>query len=206
MNDRCDRFHRTALDKVWRPAYTLVELMVVIAVIGIIASVVITTLNPGIHDKLDSVAQIVIADLDYARNLAVSNGSTYKITFDPGGDSYVLTHDGSNPALDNLPSSPFGQSTDPPDQQTTVLSSLPAGGPKVSVYGVYKLTPSAVLVNDVSFGSFGETTRPEQTVIELTCGYGENKRIRVVYIDPITGLATLGPFLNVPQYIPGFGS
>ena len=74
------------------------------------------------------------------------------------------------------------------------------------MYGVYKLTPSAVIVNDIEFGPFGETTRAEQTVIALTCGNGENKRIMAIFVDPITGLATMGPFVNVLKDIPGLGS
>ena len=205
MNERCDKTRRSPHDIPKRLAYTLIELMVVVAVIGIISGFAITAFNPTVHDQLKAVAQVVVFDMDYARSLAVSNGSTYKITFDPSGDGYVLTHAGTNPLLDNLPPTQFGQSTDPPTQQTTLLSRLPISGPEVSVYGVYKLTPSAVLVNDVSFGPFGETNRSEITAIGLSCGYGENQRIIAVFIDPITGLATVGPFMNVPS-IPGYGS
>lgn len=205
MNERYDKIRRSTHGIKQRSAYTLIELMVVVAVIGIISGFAITAFNPTVHDQLQAVARVVVFDMDYARSLAVSNGSTYKITFDSSGDGYVLTHAGTNPLLNNLPQSQFGQSTDPPTQQTTLLSALPISGPQVTVYGVYKLTPTAVLVNDVVFAPFGETTRTETTVIGLSCGYGENRRIIAVFIDPITGLATVGPFMNVPS-VPGFGT
>ena len=68
-------------------------------------------------------------DIQYARSLAVVNGSNYRLTFDTVLNQYVLTYSGTNPALATLPPSPFHTSSDTPTQQVVRLADLPHVGP-----------------------------------------------------------------------------
>src|SRR3954467_3504147 len=108
-----------------RTALTLVELLLTIAVLGILAAILIPQLTGDLPERLTAGAQVVAADLDYARSLAVANNSPYRVTFDPANNLYSLRHSGTNAQFNTLPRSPFRQNDDPVDQQTTKLATLP---------------------------------------------------------------------------------
>src|SRR6187551_2108184 len=110
---------------------TLIEMLLTIAVLGILAAVLIPQISSDIPERLEAAAQVVAADIDYARALAVGNDSLYRITFEPNANRYILRHSGSQTTLNVLPRSPFRDSNDAADQQTTNLSDLPLPKPAV---------------------------------------------------------------------------
>jgi hypothetical protein len=177
----------------------------VIAIVAVLAGAVVTQTRPNIAEGLRSTAQVVAADMDRARELAVAGSSSYRITFDVAGNSYQLTHTGADSRLDTLPPSPFGDSTDPPTQWTQKLSDLPHLGPQVTLHGVIR--PDAVYQTMVSteyeslektaqsyveFGPLGETTQSVPTVIWLVSGSGDARRFISITINPVTGVSSIG--------------
>src|SRR5262245_20554250 len=90
-----------------RCALTLIELLLTIAILGILAAILIPQLTGDLPERLNAGSQIVSTDLDYARSLAVSNNTSYRLTFDPANNLYYLRHSGTNAALNTLPRSPF---------------------------------------------------------------------------------------------------
>ncbi len=178
--------------------FTLVELMIVVALMGILAAMILPRFEPAVHDQLEGVAQTVAADLAYAQSLAVTNGSNYHLQFETEENRYVLTHSGANPLLDVLPPSPFSSPTDAPDRQTTDLDDLPLVGPGVRIVVVRKRTAPPQDVTDLEFGPLGETTRPEPTVIWLACSSGADCRYLALTIDPVTGLVSIGNVQSTP--------
>ena len=86
-----------------RGGVTLIELLIVIAVMAILAAAVIPTLEPNVYSQLVGAAQVVQAELGYARNMAVTNDSRYSIAFDSRNNRIILTHSGTNTALNTLP-------------------------------------------------------------------------------------------------------
>ncbi len=177
-----------------RRGFSLVELMIVIALMTIVAAVAIPRFQPSIHAQLEAAAQIVAADTAYARNLAVSNNSNYRLSFDLAQNRYVLTHSGSEPALDTLPSSPFRESSDLPTEQSTDLDEIPHIGQRVALVAVQRLSGSPTAVSTLEFDPMGATTRGEPTIIWLVCGTGGERRFVSVTIDPVTGLAEIGQY------------
>jgi len=177
-------------------AYTLVELMVVVAIVAVLAGAVISQMQPNIHDGLLGTARVVSSDLDRARELAVAGSSSYRITFGIDDNSYRLEHTGANPQLDTLPRSPFGDPDDPPTQWTQHLTDLPQLGPQVELCEVHR-TIGAMMpepVDHVEFGPLGETTQSEPTVIWLGSGEGSRRRYISVTIAPVTGISSIGSF------------
>jgi len=174
--------------------FSLVELLIVISLMGILAGIVLPHFNPGIHEQLQASAQIVAADLSYARDLAVTNDSSYRISFDVAENQYTLEHSGANPMLDALPPSPFQTPGGPPDRQTSDLDEMPHTGPTVYLAAVHRMTAAPQLITDVEFGPLGETTRAEETVIWLACGTADSRRYIPLHVDPVTGLASIGQF------------
>jgi len=173
-------------------AFSLIELLIVVAVMGILIGIVLPHFQPPLSEQLHGAASIVAADLEYARNLAVTNGSTYRTTFDLSGNRYVLTHSGSNSVLDTLPSTPFRPPSDARDEHTCDLDELPHIGATVHVHAVSEGVRTWKPVDDVEFGPLGGTTRSEPTTVWLQCGSGHDRRFLPLTISPTTGLVAVG--------------
>jgi hypothetical protein len=166
--------------------------LLTIAVLGILAAVLIPQLSSDLPERLSAAAQVIATDLDYARSLAVSNNSTYRVTFDPQNNRYVLRHTGVKTQFNTLPPSPFRQINEPVDQQTTNLSMLPLPEPGVRLVAVVQMQGGGQSASHVEFTPLGGTASPQQTVIWLSCGGGPQRRFLSVLVDPITGLVTIG--------------
>jgi prepilin-type N-terminal cleavage/methylation domain-containing protein len=179
--------------KQWRTALTLIELLLTIAVLGILAAILVPQLSGDLPERLNAGAQVVSADLDYARSLAVANNSSYRLTFDAPSNSYYLQHSGANALLNTLPRSPFRQNDDPAERQTTKLSLLPLPEPGVRLVGVVLIQGSLQATSSLEFTPLGGTTSTSPTVIWLTCSGGTLARFISVQVDPVTGLVTIGP-------------
>ncbi len=177
-----------------RAAFTLVELLIVVMLVGILSALVLPNAMPSIHDDLVAAAQIVAADLSYGRSLAVLNNDIYQFTFDLPDNLYTLQYAGGNSALAALPPSPFHSPTDPATQYTVRLSQLPRLGLLVSLYDVQQLTPAPVEASTVTFNALGGTTQAQPTLIWLAAGVGTARRYISVSLNPTTGLATPGAF------------
>src|SRR5687768_16421567 len=90
-----------------RRAFSLIELLLVVVVMGIMASIVLSEYQPNLQNQLESVAQITVSEFDVARSLATNYGSQYKVTFDKTQNRITIEHSGTNTAHNTLPASPF---------------------------------------------------------------------------------------------------
>lgn len=174
--------------------FSLLELLIVVALLAMVAGVVLPNANPSLRDQLESAAEVISGDVAFARSLAVANDTSYRIGFDLAQNQYTITHTGSNPAFQNLPRSPFALPGDPADQHIVRLSKLPSLGSSARLHAVRALSTSPQSVTDVEFGPLGETTRPEETQIWLSAGSGSAARYLSVRINPATGITWIENF------------
>lgn len=181
-----------------RRAFSLIELLLVISIMAIVAGLVLPNSNPSIHERLQSAARIVSGDLAYARSLAVTHNSTYRVDFDLEENCYVLSHSGSDASLDTLPDSPWRDPDDPPHEHVVALEELPHLGTGVRIAAVAEGENTFSRVSYVEFGPLGETTRSAQTVIWLAAGGGTARRYLLMTVNPVTGLTSIGPFTAAP--------
>jgi len=174
-----------------RTAFTLIELLIVLVVIGLLVSFALPSSNPSIYEQLRAVGQIISADLAYARSLAISHGSTYRVRFETTQNRYVLQHTGADPTLNTLPDSPWRNPDDPPDQHIVRLDQLPQVGVPVRLKAIRPSSSSDETVGEVEFGPLGGTTNNTAVVIWLSAGQGKTERFLSITVDPITGLVSL---------------
>jgi len=168
--------------------FTLIEVLLVIAVIGIIAAVVIPSATPNTTEQLRAAARMVSTELAYARSLAVSNNSTYRVQFDTAGNRLVIDHTGSNADLDRLPDSPFRHADDPPTQQILDLDDIPRMGAPARLLTVGEYKGFIRRATEMEFGPLGEITGGGWIVLWLGCGNGDEERYIYIVVDPISGL------------------
>jgi len=176
-----------------RPAgLSLIELLLVVAVLAVLVGLILPDANAPMPDRLRAAARVLASDLAYARSLAVANNSRYRVRFEPAENRYIIEHSGTNPALDTLPPWPFGKPGDPSDQQIVDFDELPQVGAAVRLLGAVVESGTTQKVSEVEFDCLGQTTRSGTTVIWLGAGEGADRRYISVQVNPATGLATRG--------------
>lgn len=184
----CDVKALTATARPPRRALTLVELLLVIAILGIIAGALLPRFQPAVSEQLVSTARTIAADVMYCRDLAVSNSSQYTLTFDTVNNRYHLEHSGANSSLDDLPAQPFSSTGSTATRHVIKLDEMPHLAAPVRLVAVESIGSTTEPVTTLELGPLGETTRSEPTRVWLGCGSGSEERFIYLEIDPVTGL------------------
>lgn len=70
--------------------FTLIELIIVVVIIGIAAMVAIPTLSSAADIQARAAGNRIMADLDYAKGLAITHQKTYAVVFYPDTESYDI--------------------------------------------------------------------------------------------------------------------
>ena len=71
-------------------AFTVVELMVVLIIVSIAALLAIPMLSSAGSTQVRSAANILAADIEYAKNLAITRQQNYYIVFNTSDNSYQI--------------------------------------------------------------------------------------------------------------------
>ncbi len=71
-------------------AFTLIELLVVIAIMAIAAAIVVPMTASAGNMQLRAAANLVAADLEYAKSMAISRGQMYSVVFDKTTETYQI--------------------------------------------------------------------------------------------------------------------
>lgn len=127
-----------------RPAFTLVELVITVLICAILASVAGPKyLNAYHRYRVDAAAQRIKADVEFARQQAVTRSQSHTVRFDPATETYALLgiadmdRPGSTATVDlsdtpygiNLSAATFGGSAD----LVFDYHGLPASGGTITV-------------------------------------------------------------------------
>jgi prepilin-type N-terminal cleavage/methylation domain-containing protein len=171
------------------PGYTLIEMMTVIVIVGILATVALPTFSNGQSVGLKSAGRILASDLRLASDLSVQYSTQYTVTFDLTNNQYQLTLTGSGnpPALQN-PQAPPGTPAG-----TYVVPIGPIDGSTTDVNGVRllgaKLKTTGQSVTNISFGALGGTgpARTDDTEIWLIHGPVTTPQYLRVTVTAMTG-------------------
>jgi len=181
-----------------RAAFSLVELLIAVAVVATLSAVLIGLAEPSLHDQLRGAAEGIAAELGLAQSLAIANNSSYALEFDKSASQVVLRHVGANPTLDAVPRNPFGRPDAPADQRITNLGDLPRLGAAVRIASVQTADQPPHEVDRIEFGPLGEMTGTTETAVWLVSGTGSRRRYVTVRVQPVTGLVAVGPLVATP--------
>jgi Tfp pilus assembly protein FimT len=68
----------------------MVELVIVVVIIAIAALAAVPMMSSAASLQIRSAANMIAADLEYAKSMAISRGETYSVEFDTNTDSYRI--------------------------------------------------------------------------------------------------------------------
>lgn len=75
----------------WRHAFSLIELVLVIAIIGVMSALAAPRYAAAVHRyRAEAAARRIAADIGFAQSLARSSGQSRSIAFNVAADQYVL--------------------------------------------------------------------------------------------------------------------
>ena len=171
---------------------SLIEVLLVLAILGVAAGLLIPNLSADIPTKLEAAGNVVQLELEYARSLAVAHGSSYRVTANVVSQTLTLEHSGASTLLEVLPSTPMRRSSDPPDQQILAIREIPLGKPRPELLGGVTSVNTPVLASSVEFTSVGSTTAASPTTFWIAAGTGDERRFLPITVQPITGLVEMG--------------
>ena len=97
--ERCHcRCERGAGDGGWNSirGFTVIELLVVVVILAIAAITAIPMMSSASSMQIRSAANLIMADLEYAKSMAITRGQNYTVVFDAGANSYQIEDQSGN--------------------------------------------------------------------------------------------------------------
>lgn len=175
-----------------RRGFTIIEVMIVIVLVSIVTALFLPQFRPSEEAQLFAAAHVAAADIQYCRNLAVTNGSQYQIEFDSTNNRYEVSHTGADSSLDSLPKSPFlidGTGGGGQPVQYQVVSQQPGSG-NVKIHEVTRDAVSGA--PQLEFSPLGALTMPGKTEVWLTVGGPGTQRFIAIEVNSTTGAVEVG--------------
>lgn len=77
----------------WRDShsgFTLVEIIIVVVILSIVALTAVPMMSSAASIQIRSAVNMIAADIEYARSMAISKGQYYSVRFDKDADSYQI--------------------------------------------------------------------------------------------------------------------
>ena len=82
-------------------AFTFIEILIVVVILAIAAMMAVPMIGSAETMQIRSAANIIAADLEYAKNMAISRQKMYSVVFDTAHESYKIVD--ANSAIINHP-------------------------------------------------------------------------------------------------------
>ena len=76
--------------------FTLIEIIIVVVIISIVALAAVPMMSSASSVQIRAAANMIAADLEYAKSMAISRGQNYSVLFDQNADNYRLRDQDNN--------------------------------------------------------------------------------------------------------------
>jgi len=76
--------------------FTMLEILIVVVIIAIAALTVVPMMSSAGSLQIRSAANMIAADLEYAKSMAISRGQYFSVEFDENADSYRILDQDNN--------------------------------------------------------------------------------------------------------------
>lgn len=83
----------------WRKSirgFTVIELLVVVVILAIAALTAIPMMSSASSMQIRSAVNLIMADLEYAKSMAITRGQNYSVVFDAAADGYQIEDQNNN--------------------------------------------------------------------------------------------------------------
>jgi prepilin-type N-terminal cleavage/methylation domain-containing protein len=93
------RSRKGAAQSAWRNSFggfTVIELLIVVVILAIAALTAIPMMSSAASMQIRSAANLIMADLEYAKSMAITRGQNYSVVFDVAADSYQIEDQDNN--------------------------------------------------------------------------------------------------------------
>jgi prepilin-type N-terminal cleavage/methylation domain-containing protein len=80
----------------FRKAFTIIEIIVVVVIISIAAMMAIPMISSAGSTQVRSAANMLAADLEYARSISITRGSNFSVVFDKANETYSIQDSSGN--------------------------------------------------------------------------------------------------------------
>ena len=165
-NTRCDLCGVKA-------GFTLIELLIVVVILAIAAMTAIPMMSSGASMQIRSAANMIAADLEYARSMSISRGQYYSVVFDKDTDSYRI-EDQSNNVIPHPVKKGFDYTFDFRNDSR-----------------LNKVDITNVNFNSIPTVQFNCLGSPENLNNEGTVSLNANGITATIRIEPVTGFITI---------------
>jgi len=71
-------------------AFTIIEILIVVALLAIAGMMVVPMMSSAASIQIDSAANMIAADLEYAKSMAISRGQNFSVVFDAAAEAYQI--------------------------------------------------------------------------------------------------------------------
>lgn len=76
--------------------FTMIEIIIVVVIIAIAAMIVVPMMSSAGSVQIRSAANMIAADLEYAKSMAISRGQNFSVIFDKNTESYRIEDQDNN--------------------------------------------------------------------------------------------------------------
>jgi prepilin-type N-terminal cleavage/methylation domain-containing protein len=77
-------------NKSYMRGFTMIEIIIVVVIITIAAMVAIPMMTSAASMQIRSAANMIAADLEYAKSMAISKGQNFSVVFDQNAETYSI--------------------------------------------------------------------------------------------------------------------
>lgn len=79
-----------------RNGFTIIEILILVVLLTIVALTAVPMMSSAGTMQLRAASNMIAADLEYAKSMAISRGQQYSVVFDQNADSYRINDQGGN--------------------------------------------------------------------------------------------------------------